>query len=68
MHSKQVRVEFIYGLFIEIGKEYDIINRGRTKSIFPGIPEDITTAFRYTDTDLYFFRESIVLVMNLQEK
>ncbi|XP_050505192.1 matrix metalloproteinase-16-like [Diabrotica virgifera virgifera] len=32
--------------------------RGKIKDLFPGIPEDISLAFRWTDGHIYFFRQS----------
>ncbi|VEN39419.1 unnamed protein product, partial [Callosobruchus maculatus] len=32
-----------------------IIGRGRISDVFPGIPKDITSAFRYIDGHIYFF-------------
>lgn len=57
-HSGRIYICYDNGFFIELGKKYDIINRGRIKNIFPGIPEDITSAFRYIDGNIYFFRNS----------
>ncbi|VEN53640.1 unnamed protein product, partial [Callosobruchus maculatus] len=32
-----------------------LIGRGRISDVFPGIPKDITSAFRYIDGHIYFF-------------
>nr|CAI5850169.1 unnamed protein product [Callosobruchus analis] len=42
-----------YIQFIEHPQQ--LVGRGRISDVFPGIPKDITSAFRYIDGFIYFF-------------
>ncbi|XP_050505296.1 hatching enzyme-like [Diabrotica virgifera virgifera] len=45
--------------YIEFSNDFlNESGRGKIKDLFPGIPEDISLAFRWTDGHIYFFRQS----------
>ncbi|XP_050518959.1 matrix metalloproteinase-18-like [Diabrotica virgifera virgifera] len=51
------------GSFIEFNDK-DIISRGRISDVFPGIPNDITSAFNYIDGHIYFLKHNIYYKFN----
>ncbi|XP_050516346.1 uncharacterized protein LOC126891207 [Diabrotica virgifera virgifera] len=51
------------GSFIEFNDK-DIISRGRISDVFPGIPNDITSAFNYIDGHIYFLKQNIYYKFN----
>ncbi|XP_072395370.1 stromelysin-1-like [Diabrotica undecimpunctata] len=44
--------------FTEFNEAGDVLNRGPINYLFPGIPDKITSAFRYTDGFIYFFQNN----------
>ncbi|XP_028148463.2 matrix metalloproteinase-16-like [Diabrotica virgifera virgifera] len=44
--------------YIEFNEAGDVLNRGPINDLFPGIPNKITSAFRYTDGFIYFFQNN----------
>ncbi|XP_072375591.1 interstitial collagenase-like [Diabrotica undecimpunctata] len=44
--------------YIEFNEAGDVLNRGPLNYLFPGIPNKITSAFRYTDGFIYFFQNN----------
>ncbi|XP_072395155.1 matrix metalloproteinase-16-like [Diabrotica undecimpunctata] len=51
------------GSFIEFNDK-GVISRGRISDIFPGIPNDITSAFNYIDGHIYFLKQNIYYKFN----
>ncbi|CAH1109212.1 unnamed protein product [Psylliodes chrysocephalus] len=59
--SNSGRSYFLYNnmSYIEFSNDFTIIlNRGRIRDVFPGIPQDISSEFRWIDGHIYFFRQS----------
>lgn len=51
--------------FIEFNEnDSQILNRGRIKDMFPGIPENVVSAFQYIDGHLYFFHQDVYYKYN----
>ncbi|XP_072375189.1 matrix metalloproteinase-14-like [Diabrotica undecimpunctata] len=44
--------------YTEFNEAGDVLNRGPINYLFPGIPDKITSAFRYTDGFIYFFQNN----------
>lgn len=64
-HSGKIFVWFNNASFIEISNnDFTIVNRGSVKDMFSGVPGDITSAFRYIDGHIYFFRKEIYYKYN----
>ncbi|CAH1106892.1 unnamed protein product [Psylliodes chrysocephalus] len=54
-NSGQIYLLYNNNLYIEFNETGEILNRGQIRDLFHGIPEDLTSAFRYTDGHIYFF-------------
>ncbi|CAG9833643.1 unnamed protein product [Diabrotica balteata] len=44
--------------YIEFNEAGDVLNRGPMNYLLPGLPDTITSAFRYTDGFIYFFQNN----------
>ncbi|CAH1106817.1 unnamed protein product [Psylliodes chrysocephalus] len=54
-NSGQIYLLYNHNIYIEFNEPGEILNRERTRDLFPGIPEHLTSAFRYIDGHIYFF-------------
>lgn len=62
MKAKYITLTIIAHLLNTISNEQSttISNRRIIKDIFPGVPEDISSAFRYLNQNIFFLRRSIL--------